>query len=352
MSMTYDFVQPYLKGFHLSEDAWRSDRNCEGWKLRRREVVDAPEDWLEPEAFTSVENILAPIHPSAPTLVKPVPRLQADVRTLQRFFEPTSPIQVLVRPVEGALYVAYGAGDASGEGFGSRVKPIGMLPLLRRGIWCTEDSEESSNWRELRNIVEAIREEARRGRLVGREVWLATDNMTAATAYHKGASTSPALHEMVTELRMLTLPIFHIAGTRMIEIGIDGLSRGELQIGALEGGGTCVIPLHLAPTQRSPSLLKWLATWLGEDWRLAQPTDWFHGAQQAGDVGEPPVTRTWVWDLPPAAAIHAIEELGMACLKCHGVIRGVVFVPSILRNEWLRRFTWIVDFYFTIDKSK
>ena len=30
MSTTYDFMQPYLKGFHLSEDAWRPNRDGEG----------------------------------------------------------------------------------------------------------------------------------------------------------------------------------------------------------------------------------------------------------------------------------------------------------------------------------
>jgi hypothetical protein len=58
--------------------------------------------------------------------------------------------------------------------------------------------------------------------------------------------------------------------------------------------------------------------------------------------------QTWIWDLPPAAAIHALEELGNARLKRHGVLRGVVLIPQLLQPEWTRRFTRVVDFYFVI----
>jgi hypothetical protein len=125
------------------------------------------------------------------------------------------------------------------------------LPLLRYGFWCTEDSEQSSNWREFRNLLEALREEARRARLVGREVWIATDNSTAELAFYKGRSSSRILDELVLQMRTLAiennfvLKLVHIAGTRMIQIGIDGLSRGELQLGALEDPSVNAIPLHL-----------------------------------------------------------------------------------------------------------
>jgi hypothetical protein len=101
----------------------------------------------------------------------------------------------------------------------------------------------------MRNLLDALQLEVKLGRLVGRELWLATDNSTAASAYFKGASGSRALHEMVTELRELTLKgnfilhIFHIAGTRMIQIGVDALSRGELHEGALAQAPESVAPL-------------------------------------------------------------------------------------------------------------
>jgi hypothetical protein len=277
--------------------------------------------------------------------------LETDVGILRQFFSYPNPVQVIFRPIQGAAYVAYGAGDASGEGFGANIHPLGPPLLLQHGFWCTEELEQSSNWRELRNLVEAVRIEAECGRLAGRELWLAADNSTAASAYHRGAAGSPKLHQLATKLRMLTLVrnfvlhIFHVAGTRMIEIGVDGLSRGEKHVGALSDTPQSAAPLHLSPTQRSPALIAWLCTWLGNDHKIATPKDWFHDAQQVSDDGS---FETWVWDLPPGAALAALEELGTARLKRHERLQGVVLVPQLLQYEWRRRFCKIVDVYFVL----
>jgi hypothetical protein len=75
--------------------------------------------------------------------------------------------------------------------------------------------------------------------LTGRELWLATDNMTCETTFYRGSSTSRYLHELMFDLRLLTvrghfiLHVVRIAGTRMIEIGVEGLSCGETRLGAL-----------------------------------------------------------------------------------------------------------------------
>jgi hypothetical protein len=271
---------------------------------------------------------------------------------LAKIFSGDTPIQSLVRPVSGARSVAIGGGDASGEGFGSLISPLGMQPLVRRGFWeCTG----TSNWREMRNLLEAIREEARLGRLVGFEIWLATDNSTAEASFHKGRSSSPELDAMVLELRLLAiagnfiLRVVHIAGTRMIELGIDALSRGELHVGALvKATAPEIIPLHLHPLERSMDLLPWLSSWIPE-FTVALPDDWFYRAQEAGryDFPSEPL-KPWIWSLHPAAALIALEELGNARLKCHDVLRGVVLGPSLLRHEWFRHFRQSVDFYFFI----
>jgi hypothetical protein len=353
IAQTYEFMQPYLKGFHLAAEAWRENRDDEGWKQVNRNLDDwDPDEQAERLhwALGSVDGNI-PANDKAPTSVTKIPLLQVDVDILLKFFSHSNPVQVIFRPIRGAAYVAYGAGDASGEGFGSNIHPLGLPPLLRYGFWCTEDSEQSSNWRELRNLVDAVRVEAESGRLAGRELWLATDNSTAAAAYHHGSAGSPKLHELATELRMLTLVgnfvlnIFHVAGTRMIEIGVDGLSRGEKHIGALLGTPESAAPLHLSPLERAPNLRAWLEEWLGVDFQVASPIDWFHAAQHAGRDG---ASAVWVWDLPPGAALMALEELGTGRLKRHEQLRGVVIVPQLLQNEWRRRLCKIVDFYFVV----
>jgi len=89
--------------------------------------------------------------------------------------------------------VVYGGGDTSGEGLGSLTRPLGMSPLFRGGFWCFEVSEKSSNFREFKNLLEAIWEEVRLNRLMGPEAWIATDNSTAEAAFTKGRSSSPEL---------------------------------------------------------------------------------------------------------------------------------------------------------------
>jgi hypothetical protein len=362
MSQCYEFMQPYMKGFHLSEDSWRPGRNAQGWKepgameaTNRDEegYTDAMLEWVEGAPEEDLQPVVEPIL-EAPAVVEPVPRLMEDVRILSMFFEPPTPIQVISRPVEGASMVVYGGGDASGEGFGGQITPAGDVPLLRRGFWGSQGPGESSNWRELRNLIDTLEEEASIGRLTGKEVWLATDNSTAAYAYYKGSSSSALLHEMITELRLMTLRynfvlhIYHIAGTRMIASGIDALSRGELHVSELENCTATIMPLHLSPLQRSESLKHWLDYWVKEPYKIATPDDWFYTAQQAGETGLDVEPQTWVWTLPPSAAIHALEELGMARLKRHNLLRGIVLVPHLMTHEWFRRFSRIVDVYFHI----
>jgi hypothetical protein len=327
VSLCYDFMNPYMKGFHLSENSWRENRDAEGWKIDfpieiecdtqlGMEEPDDDETWfslMDHHEFGNFKSDKAP-----PTWVKAVPRLWEDIRILQLFFDPPTPLQVIVCPVEGASFVAYGGGDASGEGFGGQMSPLGLKPLLRRGFWCASDSENSSNWRELRNLVELIRGEVQRGRLAGREVWLATDNSTAANAYYRGTSTSKILHEMITELRLLTLEgnfilhIFHIPGTRMIQSGIDALSRGELNISALEDSIQTLLPLHISPVQRSPSLVEWLKSWLDSDFRSVNQKIGFMEPNNAVNICTPPSQRRGSGIYHPPQLFTLLKNLHLA----------------------------------------
>jgi hypothetical protein len=363
MGGTYEFIKPYLHGLFLAENAWRDNRDSQGYRVTKKEGdtsyensqfddSDSFEDEEEAmelaaaldDAVGSPLDLLLTPTPvdTPPTLVTAVPRLHSDIDALDKIFAGDTPFQTIERPVSGARCVVFGGGDASGEGFGSLTSPFGMLPLLRQGFWGVLGS---SNWREMRNVLEAIRAEARLGRLVGCEVWMATDNSTAEASFYKGRSSSPELDAMVLELRLLAiagnfiLRLVHIAGTRMIEIGIDGLSRGELQAGDLAKAATAhIIPLHLHPLERSTELTHWLSSWLS-DFSIASPEDWFYRAQGAGCYDAPSRPQDpWVWTLPPAAALTALEELGNARLKRHDTLRGVVLIPCLLRPEWFRRF--------------
>ena len=37
LCMTYKFLTPFLKGFHLLTDSWRPNRAADGWKVQSRD---------------------------------------------------------------------------------------------------------------------------------------------------------------------------------------------------------------------------------------------------------------------------------------------------------------------------
>jgi hypothetical protein len=85
--------------------------------------------------------------------------------------------------------VVYKFGDASGSGFGSSFHISDNL-YYSCGQWNTEYSSESSNFRELANLVFALEEAQQRGELRNTEVFIFKDNSTAESAFFKGTSTS------------------------------------------------------------------------------------------------------------------------------------------------------------------
>jgi hypothetical protein len=86
-----------------------------------------------------------------------------------------------------------------------------------------------------------VEEEAMAGYLTGGELWLFPDNSTAEGCFFRGGSSLKLLHELVLQLRTteleydLTLHVVHVAGTRMIAQGTDGLSRGIFLEGVVRG---------------------------------------------------------------------------------------------------------------------
>lgn len=132
--------------------------------------------------------------------------------------------------------IVYGFGDASGKGFGSTFER-GKGIAYQIGVWRSDESDESSNWRKFTNVEE----EARGGHLTDVVVCFFTDSATVEAALYKGTSTSPELLELVIRLKRLEtmhniqLLVSHVSGDRMIAQGGDGVSRGSLNDGVMGG---------------------------------------------------------------------------------------------------------------------
>ena len=142
-------------------------------------------------------------------------------------------------------------GDASGDGFGAAFYIDGDL-LFRYGQWVSSIFEASSNYRELRNLVEALEKHVREGKLADCEVFLLTDNLVAENAFCKGSSSSRTLFDLVLRLRKVELEgriilhMIHVSGKRMIASGVDAFSRGDTTRGVMQGNNLLsYFPFHL-----------------------------------------------------------------------------------------------------------
>jgi hypothetical protein len=140
---------------------------------------------------TSTKRFFSSDEPSAqqpPRCVIFTSRMKDDLEALFQMTPDDSPPKRWVRSL-WVVRATDGFGDASGDGFGASILlPDGKI-YYRHGVWNSLISKEhSSNYRELRNLVESLEKAAAAGLLTNTEVWLFTDNTTAEAAYFCGSS--------------------------------------------------------------------------------------------------------------------------------------------------------------------
>ena len=247
VAMTYPELRPFLRGLyhtlhqHLPSDEGVSELEKEDQaellgeaiKLAREQGNKGSEDDREGD----LEEIqLVEVHSSSeitgippPGQVRAVARMAGDVEALVKLFDLPHPPVVTVRS-STIMTVTYGFGDASGLGKGSTIEDYGngAVPVpsvegirYRIGVWEADEAQESSNYREFTNVVEAMEEDREAGRLKDCEVFFFTDNSTVETALFKGTSTSPTLLKLVIRFHILQakyqvkVHVIHCAGTRI-----------------------------------------------------------------------------------------------------------------------------------------
>jgi hypothetical protein len=191
--------------------------------------------------------------------------------------------------------------------------------------------EMSSNFRELYNLVNSLEEAGSSGILDGCKMFMFTDISTAERSFFNGTSSARPLFDLVVHLRQLEMRkgckihVVHVAGTRMINQGTDGLSRGDQNAGVMLGKDFLTyVPLADSALTRSPSLKNWLMSWV-EDC--------------TGGIGEILTTERWfelhvlrkayIWCPAPAAAKRAISCLGQTILKRPSSLH-VIVVPRLM----------------------
>ena len=342
VARAYKGIKPYLNGLHLTIDGWRPDRDEDGWRNRR---------YSEPQFCHGAkhEEHAQCASYRGPEKVAAVPRLYRDIGALE---ELTCLDEPPLRPVrcKKVTWVLHGFGDASGPGFGYSSQFAGEEEIdFEFGQWtCSVSSEMSSNWRELNNFVEFLERQALKGLLLGTEIFAATDNSVAESAFYKGYSSSPELDKLIVRIYVLEmrfrfrLHLFHVSGKRMISQGTDGLSRGDRGTGSMLGTTIAsFLPLHLTAFERSPALKEWVMDVCTAFPRptLLEPEGWYSTAHDFGN---------FIWAPPPAAAEVVVEQLSLARHK-RPMCFHMVVVPRLMTAYWRKHLRRATDFYFRLE---
>ena len=224
--------------------------------------------------------------------------------------------------------------------------------------------DASSNFRELRNLVDSLVELATTENLQGSEIFLVTDNSTAEAAFFNGASTNEILHNLILELRCLEkasclrLHLIHVAGTRMICQGSDGLSRGNLTEGVMSGTDMLsFIPIQLNALERSLSLKEWLLSWTDPDLEFLDPEGWFErghgivpGCMDTNSDGFPIPkyqSGTFVWSPPPVIADVVMEQVHDSRHKCHNSTH-IILIPWLMTPSWRKALHKVADIVLSL----
>jgi hypothetical protein len=158
------------------------------------------------------------------------------------------------------------------------------------------------------------------------------------------------------------LHMVHVAATRMIEQGTDGLSRGSFLEGvAISRDMLSFVGLALSATKRHPPIMDFFKSWLETTSsgvaHVLLERQWFvewhgiiGGRKDHHGVWMPLHTangRSYIWAPPPVIADVALEE----CLKVvhkRTDAYHVFLIPRLYCPLWLCLFYKLSDFVFHV----
>ena len=183
----------FLKGFFNALEAFRGDRDPDGWRLqglmdaaRIVELTDAPP---------------AQAREGYPYTTRITDQLKMHVDALLELFPTDVPLALPVRPTDKHK-LRYVCGDASAEGLSWGTQyPDGALEG-RDGLWAPDFALGGSNLREAQNQVNHLLTDIRADKHDGCEVWCATDNAVWSAVWHKGMSSAKHLFRLVLDLKL------------------------------------------------------------------------------------------------------------------------------------------------------
>lgn len=156
----------------------------------------------------------------------------------------------------------------------------------------------------------------------------------------------------------LNLHVVHVAGTRMISQGTDGLSRSLLLEG-VSAGNDMLSYIDIAATaiERQPGLINYVRSW-SDKWVIVLTTEeWFvkgHGISGSmlnkDGIWIPTHAQNgmiYLWSPPPIIADVALEEALKATHKRSDATH-IFLIPQLCMSQWIRLFSKLCDFSFKL----
>ena len=248
-------------------------------------------------------------------------------------------------------------GDGSGTGTGGTNQwidakgPVAQLDMWM-GVWTDQvhHFDRSSNWKELRTILLALERHSSSNALRGRLVFYFTDNMVSYHILRSGSSTSPALHSLIRDIKLLELnmgcrlEVVHVPGDVMICQGTDGLSRGlwasrdHLRLPPEEETARLFRALPFSPELLSLALTSITKHAAPIKLPLCAPprsTAWTHVTISDSWISNDLIETSSVWTIPPDSLRQAITAAVLLWTEAPYTTEMIFIVPRLFMGEWM-----------------
>ena len=220
------------------------------------------------------------------------------------------------------------------------------------GVWTYQvhHFDRSSNWKELRTILLALERHSSSYALHGRLVFYFTDNMVSYHILRSGSSSSPSLHGLIRDIKLLELrlecrlEVVHVPGDVMIWQGTDGLSRGlwasrdQLRLPPEEetarlfralpfSADLLRVALEFVTQHASPIRLPLCAP--------PRPTTWTHVTINDSWISNDLIETSSFWTIPPDSVRQAITAAVLLWTEAPYTTEMIFAVPRLFMGEWM-----------------
>ena len=245
------------------------------------------------------------------------------------------------------LGVAWGDGSGTGAGgtFNSLsphiISEVVTLDVWK-GVWSPHVGTFSSNWKEMRTLLQSLNNEKILGgtRIRNRRLLYFTDNMVTYDVFRRGSSKSTPLWKLYLQIKLLEielschLQVLHVPGTTMILQGTDGLSRGvDMQILGSYKSNT-LIPLLWRSAPPTKETLHWALSVLPPLW--ASSTQWVLHSDLSDWSRTPMLRQSVLWCISPSFARQAILHALSVWVECPTDSGHLFLVPRMLQRDFGR----------------